>query len=66
MNYIKKFKAREDFVLVHKKEHLYGEVVYSTEEFPYEKSDFKEVPRKDLEKIIQKWMPIGSTNTTEV
>lgn len=59
-------KAREGFVLVHKTEHIYGEVVYPTEEFPHERDDFNEVPREDLEKIIEKWKPIGYTNTTEV
>jgi len=52
---LKKFRAREGFVLVHKKEHIYGEVVYGTEEYPHEPDDFYEVPKEDLEKIIQGW-----------
>lgn len=55
MDYLDRFKAREGFVLVHKTDHLYGEVVYSTEEFPYTIDDFNEVPKEGLEKIIQGW-----------
>lgn len=49
------FKAREGFVLVHKTEHIYGEVVYPTEEFPHERDDFNEVPIEELENIIERW-----------
>lgn len=58
------FKAKKGFIFVHKFHHLYGSVVYSTEDSPYTLEEFDEVPKEDLEKIIEHWRSNNADNTT--
>ena len=49
------FKAPQGYVYVHHTLPLFGEIVYSTDEVEYQKSDFKLVSLKNLESIIEQW-----------
>ena len=49
------FKAPEGYVYVNHTLHLFGEVIYSTDEVEYNQDDFELVSEKDLQGIIEQW-----------
>lgn len=49
------FKAPEGYVYVNHTLHLFGEIIYSTDEVEYNQNDFELVSDKDLDAIIEQW-----------
>jgi hypothetical protein len=49
------FQAPEGYVYINHALHLFGEIIYSTDEVEYNQDDFELVSEKDLEKIIKEW-----------
>ena len=56
------FKAPEGYVYVNHAHHLFGEVIYSTDEVEYKKSDFILVSKEELKSIIEQWRLEHGTN----
>jgi hypothetical protein len=49
------FKAPEGYVYVNHTLHLFGEIIYSTDEVEYTENDFTLVKEEELETIINQW-----------
>jgi len=49
------FKAPEGYVYVNHTLHLFGEIIYSTDEVEYNQNDFELVSDQDLNAIIEQW-----------
>jgi hypothetical protein len=49
------FKAPEGYVYVNHTLHLFGEIIYSTDEVEYNQNDFELVSDQDLDAIIEQW-----------
>jgi hypothetical protein len=49
------FQAPEGYAYVHHTLHLFGEIIYSTDEVEYQQDDFELVTVKQLNAIIEQW-----------
>ena len=49
------FQAPEGYVYVNHALHLFGEIIYSTDEVEYNIDDFELVSVDDLEIVIEQW-----------
>ena len=49
------FQAPEGYAYVHHTLHLFGEIIYSTDEVEYNQDDFTLVTIEELETIIKQW-----------
>jgi hypothetical protein len=49
------FQAPEGYAYVHHTLHLFGEIIYSTDEVEYNQDDFELVTVEQLNAIIEQW-----------
>jgi hypothetical protein len=49
------FQAPEGYVYINHALHLFGEIIYSTDEVEYNQDDFILVKNEELQEIINKW-----------
>jgi hypothetical protein len=49
------FQAPEGYAYVHHTLHLFGEIIYSTDEVEYNQDDFTLVTVEQLDAIIEQW-----------
>lgn len=49
------FQAPEGFVYINYEQHLFGEIIYSTDEVEYDINDFVLVSVSELDDVIEQW-----------
>jgi hypothetical protein len=55
------FQAPEGYAYVHHTLHLFGEIIYSTDEVEYNQDDFILVKNEELQEIIKEWSEKNGT-----